>query len=148
MKSICVIRDEASAKPTGPIKKERDDFFHSFSVYGAATAAQLAQAALVGRHLTGSADLVAAAVWPTVQTGRRVARLQRQLIHQFCHSGRGHYVGAVRRRLERHGSDHGYESRGDGPAAGLADSSRGDHYGPNPFNVSRERRSITDLDCV
>src|SRR5215471_7057972 len=138
MTSIYAIRVEPSMKPIRAIRqgrKERDDLFNSFIVYVAATPAQLVAAAMVDCHLTGPADRVAAALRPTVQTGRRIARLQRQLVYQFCHSRGGHYVGAVHRRLEWNGSDYGYESGGDGSTAGLAGQSRGDHHGPNPFNV-------------
>src|SRR5262245_13750149 len=146
MTSICVIRAEPSPKPTRPIRKERDDFFHSLAVYGAAAAAQFVTAAMVDRDLTGSADPVAAALRPTVQKGGRTARLQRQLIYQLRHSRRSYYVGAVRWWLERNGRDYGHESRRDGSSAGLADQPRGDHYGSNPFDVRCERRSIAHSD--
>src|SRR5262245_30960260 len=109
MTSICTTPAEPSARPNRPIRKERDDFFHSFSVHGAAAAAQPSEATVVDRHLTGSADPVAAALRPIVQTGRRIARLQRRLLYQLRHAGRGHYVGAVRGRMERNGRDYGYE---------------------------------------
>src|SRR5262249_28011961 len=142
MTFICAIRVEPSMKPTRVIRygrKERDDLFNSFTVYDAATPAQLAAAAVVGCLLTCSANCVAAALRPAVQTGRRIARLQFQLVYQFCHSRGGHYVCAVRRRLERNGSDYGYESRRDGSPAGLADQSCCDHYRPFTFNVVGER---------
>src|SRR5262245_45000684 len=132
MTSICVTRAEPLPKPTRPFRKERDDFFHSLTVYGAAAAAQFVAPALVDRDLAGPADPVAAALRPTVQKGGRTARLQRQLIHQLRHARRGHYVGAVRWRLERNGRDYGHESGRDGSPAGLTDQPRGDHYGPNP----------------
>src|SRR5215813_4092274 len=151
MTFIYAIRVEPSVKPTRAIRqggKERDDLFNSFIVYDAATPAQPVAAAMVDRLLTGPADRVVAALRPAVQTGGRIARLQFHLVYQFCHSRGGHYVGAVRRRMERNGRDYGYESRRDGSPAGLADQSRGDHYRPHPFNVDGERRSIAHPDRV
>src|SRR5215813_14780425 len=149
MTSICTIPAGPSARPTKAPRwgrKERDDFFHSFSVYGAATFAQFVATTLVDRDLAGPADRLAAALRPTLQTRRRTTRLQRQLIHQLRHSGRGHHVGAVRGRLERNGRDYGHESRRDGPPAGLADQPRGDHYWQDPFDVRREHSSIAHPD--
>src|SRR5215510_12691393 len=120
MTSICVTRAGPSPKPTRPIIKERDDFFHSLAVYGAAAAAQFVAAALVDRDLTGPADPVAATLRPTVQKGGRSAPRQRELIHQLRHPRRSHYVCEVRGGLERNGSDYGHESRRDGSAAGLS----------------------------
>src|SRR5262245_63444926 len=114
MTFICTIPVGPSARPTKAPergRKERDDFFHSFSVYGAAPFAQFVAATLVDRDLAGPADRLAAALRPTLQTRRRAARLQRQLIYQLRHSRRGHHVGAFRGRVERNGRDYGHESR-------------------------------------
>src|SRR5512145_4238 len=114
MTSICTIPVEPSARPNRRIRKERDDFFHSFSVHDAAAAAQPSEAAVVDRHLTGSAYSVAVALRPAFQAGRRTARIQRRLLYQLRHAGRGHYVVAVRGWVERNGSDYGYEPGRDG----------------------------------
>src|SRR5262245_30072619 len=144
--STCVIPVELSAKPTSLNRKERDDFYYSLNVYGAAAPAQFVAAALVDRDLTGSADPVAVALRPTLQAGRRTARLQRRIVYQFRHSRRGHHVGAVRGRLERDGSDYGYEPGRDGSPAGLADQPRGDYHGPDSFDVRCEHSSIAHPD--
>src|SRR5215510_10270854 len=149
MTSICTIPVGPSARPTKAPRggrKERDDFYHSFSVYGAATFAQFVAATLVDRDLAGPADRLAVALRPTLQTRRRAARLQRHLIYQLRNYRRGHYVGGVGGRLERNGRDYGHESRRDGSPAGLADKPGGDHHGPNPFDVGREHSSIAHPD--
>src|SRR5262245_54464493 len=125
MTSIFATPVEPSAKPSGTIRKDHDDYFDSFSVYDAAAAAQFVATAVVDRDLTGAADRVADALRSTIQTGSRVARLQRRLVHQFRHSRRRHYVGFVCRRLEWNGSNYGYEWGGDGSPARLADQPGG-----------------------
>src|SRR5689334_4411742 len=90
-----------STKLTRQIRKEHDDTFDAFSVDGATAFAQSIAPALVGSFLAGATNHLADAVRPTLQTGGRTAGLQRRLLHWFRHARRSHYVGAVRRRMER-----------------------------------------------
>src|SRR5262245_57878221 len=109
MTSIYAIPAELSAKPSRIIRKDHDDSIVSLAFHDAATPAQFVAAAVVDSDLPGAADRLAGALWPALQAGSRVARLRSQFLYQFRHSWRSHYVGSVRRRLERYGSDYGHE---------------------------------------
>src|SRR5262245_5108804 len=98
--SICGTRGADFPKP---IREPHHDDAVPFNAVGTAASAPVDTPTMVGGNNAGATDGLALVLWPAFQACGGTARLQRELLYQFCHARHRSHERAIWWRVERYG---------------------------------------------